>query len=331
MPWVIVGATGFVGSAVLRAAQDAGVEVTGIAAPRLASDARSAGQILDEAARHPSVAGLAAALSGASVVVNAAGVAAPRSADTAELRGANALLPAVLAYACSAARVDRLIHLSSAAVQGQREVLDESFDLAPFSAYSRSKALGEEALRLTVGRGGVEGTHPVVVRATSVQGADRPTTAALARLAASPLASVAAPGTASTPVTSVESLADYVVQVGSFAGPLPAVILQPGEGMTVRSVLEAAGGTPMVLPRSMCRFILRAGYQMSALLGERLHGSLRRVELMWFGQAQDPGWAEAHNIRVEHRVSGVLEAAGSRRRQGRAGRNRQNPQERQVP
>lgn len=330
MQWVIVGATGFVGSAILRAAQDAGLDVIALPAPRLASDATSARQILDEAARHPAVADLAVALDGASVVVNAAGVAAPRSADTAELRGANALLPTILAHACSEARVDRLIHLSSAAVQGQREILDESFDLAPFSAYSRSKALGEEALRLSAGQGKSEGTHPVVVRATSVQGAGRPTTAALARLAASPLASVAAPGTASTPVTSVESLASYVVQVGTFAGPLPAVILQPGEGMTVRSVLEAAGGTPMVLPRSLCRFILRAGYRASTLLGERLHGSLRRVELMWFGQAQVPGWAEAHDIRVEHRVSGVLEAAGSLRRQGRP-RKRRNRRAHQVP
>lgn len=330
MSWVIVGATGFVGSSVLRAVQEAGLEAKGLTAPRLTSDAASAEQVLAEAAHHPAVAGLAEALSGASVVVNAAGVAAPRSADTAELRGANALLPAVLAHACSTAGVGRLIHLSSAAVQGQREVLDESSDLAPFSAYSRSKALGEEALRLTTDQGGTAGTHAVVVRATSVQGANRPTTAALARLAASPLASVAAPGTASTPVTSVESLADYVVQVGTFDGPLPAVILQPGEGMTVRSVLEAAGGTPIVLPRSVCRVILRAGYWVSAMIGERLHGSLRRVELMWFGQAQAPGWAEAHDIRVEHRVSGVLEAAGSRRRQGRA-LKRRNSQVRQVP
>ncbi|MBE0008588.1 MULTISPECIES: NAD-dependent epimerase/dehydratase family protein [unclassified Arthrobacter] len=330
MQWVIVGATGFVGSAVLRAAQDAGLDVTALPAPRLTSDAISAVQIIDEAARHPAVTDLAAALAGASVVVNAAGVAAPRGADTAELRGANALLPAVLAYACSEARVERLIHLSSAAVQGHREILDESSDLAPFSAYSRSKALGEEALRLTASQGRSEGMHPVVIRATSVQGAGRPTTAALARLAASPLASVAAPGTASTPVTSVESLADYVVQAGTFAGPLPAVILQPGEGMTVRSVLEAVGGTPIVLPRSLCRFVLRVGYRVSALLGERLHGSLRRVELMWFGQAQAPGWAEAHDIRVEHRVSGVLEAAGSRQRQSRP-RKRRDRQARQVP
>ena len=319
MSWLILGATGFVGTAVVRAAEAAGVEVVTIPAPRLTSDATSAAALVAAASDHPAVAGLAAAMVDVSVVVNAAGLAAPRSPDTAALRGANALLPAVLARACAAAGVDRLIHLSSAAVQGQRDVLDESADLSPFSAYSRSKALGEEALRSAP-----PGSHVVVVRATSVQGADRPTTVALARLAASPLASVAAPGTATTPVTSVEALADFVVQVGTFAGPVPALVLQPFEGMTVRSVLEAAGGTPLVLPRGLCRLLLRAGYAVSALVGERLHGSLRRVELMWFGQAQESGWAEAVGIRVEHRVSGVLESAGSRRRQGRSGRLPQN-------
>ncbi|MHA7153552.1 NAD-dependent epimerase/dehydratase family protein [Arthrobacter sp. TMN-50] len=318
MSWLILGATGFVGSAVLHAAEAAGLDVAALPAPRLTTDATTVAAIAGEAATHPALTGLTSALAGVSVVVNAAGLAAPRSGDTATLRGANALLPALLAQACAAAGVERLVHLSSAAVQGQRARLDESRDLSPFSAYSRSKALGEEALRVAP-----PGLSTVVVRATSVQGLDRPTTTALVKLAASPLASVAAPGTAATPVTSVESLADFVVKVGSYPGPVPAVVLQPSEGMTVRSVLEAAGGTPLVLPRRLCRGLLRAGYAVSALAGERLHGSLRRVELMWFGQAQDPGWAETHGIQVEQRVSAVLESAASRRRQGRAGRQPQ--------
>lgn len=320
MSWLILGGTGFVGSAVLRAAKEAGLDVAALPAPRLSTDATTVEDIASEAAAHPSLAGLITALRGTSVVVNAAGLAAPRSSDTAALRGANALLPALLAQACAAAGVQRLVHLSSAAVQGQREYLDETLDLAPFSAYSRSKALGEQALQVAP-----SGPSTVVVRATSVQGANRPTTTALAKLAVSPLASVAAPGTAATPVTSVGSLADFVVTVGTFAGPVPAVVLQPSEGMTVRSVLEAAGGTPIVLPRRLCRGLLRAGYAVSSLAGERLHGSLRRVELMWFGQAQEPGWAEAHGITVEQRVSAVLESAASRRRQGRSGRQPQSP------
>lgn len=315
MSWLILGATGFVGSAILHAAEVAGLDVTGAPAPRLSSAATTVAELVAEGSTHPALEGLTATLAGVSVVVNAAGLAAPRSGDTPELRGANALLPAILAQACAAAGVDRLIHLSSAAVQGQRDQLDESLDLAPFSAYSRSKALGEQALQAAAST-----TRLVIVRATSVQGADRPTTTALARLAASPLASVAAPGTAPTPVTSVESLADFVVKVGTFEGPVPLVVLQPSEGMSVRSVLEAAGGTPIVLPRGLCRALLRVGYAVSTLAGERLHGSLRRVELMWFGQGQEPGWAAAQGIRVEHRVSGVLESAASRRRQGRSGR-----------
>lgn len=319
MSWLILGATGFVGSAILQAAEAAGLDVAGAPAPRLSSEATTVAELAAEGSTHPTLAGLTATLAGVSVVVNAAGLAAPRSGDTPELRGANALLPTILAQACAAAGVDRLIHLSSAAVQGQRDQLDESLDLAPFSAYSRSKALGEQALQAAA-----SASRIVIVRATSVQGANRPTTTALARLAASPLASVAAPGTAATPVTSVESLADFVVKVGTFEGPVPLVVLQPSEGMSVRSVLEAAGGTPIVLPRRLCRVLLRAGYAVSKLAGERLHGSLRRVELMWFGQAQEPGWAAAQGIRVEQRVSGVLESAASRRRQGRSGRQRRS-------
>ena len=315
MSWLIFGATGFVGSTILRAAEATGLDVAGSPAPRLSTDATTVAELAAEASSHPALPDLTARLSGVSVVVNAAGLAAPRSGDTAELRGANSLLPALLAQACAAAGVDRLVHLSSAAVQGQRDILDESLDLAPFSAYSRSKALGEQVLQTASFAARI-----VTVRATSVQGANRPTTTALVRLAASPLASVAAPGTAATPVTSVESLADFVVEVGAFDGQLPPVVLQPGEGMTVRSVLEAAGGTPIVLPRRLCRMLLRVGYSVSGLAGERLHGSLRRVELMWFGQAQEPGWAEAQGIRIEQRVSGVLESAASRRRQGRSGR-----------
>ncbi|MDF9279397.1 NAD-dependent epimerase/dehydratase family protein, partial [Arthrobacter sp. EH-1B-1] len=212
--------------------------------------------------------------------------------------------------ACAAAGVHRLVHLSSAAVQGHRPVLDESPDTAPFSPYSRSKALGEQALGL-----GPFGTLEIVsVRATSVQGLERPTTTALARLAASPLASVASPGTAPSPVSSVDALAELVRTVGLHQGQLPEVVLQPWEGMTVRTVLEATGGTPLVLPAFLCRLILRTGYGVSALLKERLHGSIRRVELMWFGQDQVAGWVARQGVALPARVSSILEEAGARRR-----------------
>lgn len=312
MSWGVVGASGFVGSAVVSALREAGIDVVLLAAPRLTTDLLDASRLAEEARNHPCLAELEDALRPCSVVVNAAGLAAPGSADTRELRGANSLLPAVLAEAAGRGGADRLIHLSSAAVQGSRPVLDETELTSPFSAYSRSKALGEQALRLRPSGTRTDtgtGLEITVVRATSVQGPARPTTVALARLARSPLASVAAPGEAPTPVVSVGALADLVVAVGNFPSKPPSLVLQPWEGLTVRTVLEAAGGRPRQLPRWLCRGALRCGYAASALAGGRLSGAVRRVELMWFGQAQAPGWAERESLVPTPRVRAVLGAA----------------------
>lgn len=311
MSWSVIGGSGFVGSAVVNTLAHAEVDVSAIPAPRLVSAAGSTAEVQRDAERQAAVVDrLADQLRGSTVVVNAAGAATPRSVESPELTGANALLPVLISRACAAAGVSRLIHLSSAAVQGHRPTLDESAETEPFSPYSRSKALGEHALRSL----GSDSVEVVIVRATSVQGPQRPTTTALARLAASPLASVASPGTAPSPITSVNALAALVHAVGSYDGPVPPIVLQPWEGMTVRTVLESAGGTPLVLPAGMCRLILRAGYAVSGLLRERLHGSIRRVELMWFGQDQVAGWVADAGVSLPGSVSSILEEAGAHRR-----------------
>lgn len=306
MSWVVLGGSGFVGSAVLRALQSAGIEAEAARAPRLTTQADTPAAVL-EAAELSDLSGLRAALRGHDVVVNAAGLAAPSATGGIELSGANALLPAVVVRAAAAEGAGRVIHLSSAAVQGRVPMLDETDSVHPFSPYSRSKALGEQALALAADR--EPGVSVVTIRATSVQGPGRPTTAALARLARSPLASVASPGDARSPVTSVDALADLVVAVGRYDGPLPARILQPWEGLTVRSVLESAGGRPRVLPAGLCRLAVRTGFMVSAVTGGRLDGHVRRVELMWFGQDQVPGWAAAHGLAPAARVQSVLAAA----------------------
>lgn len=307
--WVVVGATGFIGSAVSDALYRRGARVRTVAAPRLRADGTDPASLLAQAAdMGDERRRLEAAFADADVVINAAGLATPGATDSPELRGANALLPLLLADAADAAGVRRFVHLSSAAVQGHRPFLDESAHVEPFSAYSRAKALGEQALAQRTG-----GSCSVAtVRATSVQGPGRPTTATLARLAASPLASVAAPGTAPSPVSSVSALVDFVLKVALHPGPVPAVVLQPWEQATVSSVLEAAGGRrPAHLPAWFCRSALRTGYALSSLAGERLHGPLRRVEMMWFGQRQEPGWAEATGNVPEPQVSRVLESVRS--------------------
>lgn len=310
MTWLVVGGSGFVGSSVLRALGAAGIDARALPAPRLAASAQTPAALL-EAAAATDVPGLVAALQGHDVVVNAAGLATPSAPEGADLLGANALLPAVLARAAVRAGTGRLVHLSSAAVQGRTDRLDESRTVRPFSAYSRSKALGEQALALAADA--APGLSVVTVRATSVQGPARPTTAALVRLAHSPLASVASPGTARSPVTSVDALADLVLAVGRHRGAVPGIVLQPWEGLTVRTVLEAAGGRPRVLPAALCRAAVVGGYAVSSVLRGRLDGHVRRVELMWFGQDQVPGWAVEQELAPAPRVREVLAQADGHR------------------
>ncbi|MHA7305481.1 NAD-dependent epimerase/dehydratase family protein [Arthrobacter sp. TMN-49] len=321
--WLVVGASGFVGRAVVGELRDRGLEVGILAAPRLSSVATTAQDLAQQArqfAASPVTSGVAGtdyaalldALAGVDVLINAAGLATPGDPGSASLTGANALLPAVLAVAAQAAGVKRLVHLSSASVQGHRRVIDETPDRAPFSAYSRTKALGEEVLEVLAddsAQSGAATLTVVTIRATSVQGPSRATTLSLAKIAASPLASVASPGTAPTPVSSIDALAWFVVETGAFPGPVPAVVLQPWEGLSVTDVLAAAGGqAPMVVPAWLCRPLLASGYFVSALLGERLHGPLRRVELMWLGQAQTPGWAEQVGLVPTATIGPLLES-----------------------
>lgn len=315
-PWLVLGASGFVGSAVVAELLARGIRATPLAAPRLHSHASTATELLAEA-RSGSAAGalnaLTEAFTGVDVVVNAAGLATPGCGESAELTGANALLPAVVALAAHTAGVRRVVHLSSASVQGHRRVIDESNDRAPFSAYSRAKALGEEVIEQLTGDAlwrTSASPSLVTVRATSVQGTSRPTTVSLVRIASSPLASVAAPGTAATPVSSIHGLAWFTAEVGQHAADVPSRVLQPWEGLSVTEVLAAAGGrTPHKLPAWLCRAVLNGGYLVSRLAGERLHGPFRRVELMWFGQAQTPGWAESEGLLPATAVRTVLEQA----------------------
>lgn len=346
--WRVLGATGFAGSAIMTRLQQEGINASPVAAPRLATSSESAGQIISEARRLESVIDyLADSFAGADVVVNAAGLSAPDQQDLTSLVGANALLPTVVVVAAQRTGVKRVVHLSSAAVQGSRPVLDATESTSPFSAYSFSKALGEDCvLRLrdfinataqagaTPGSAGSDfppaprnapaevGPHHAaelcIVRATSVQGSGRKTTSNLARVSGSPLAMVAGNGDRPTPVTSVHALAEYVVSVGAFAGELPSIVLQPWEGATTGSVIRDAGRrNPRHVPAFVLKMGVKAGLLVSAAMNERLQGAVRRAELMWFGQDQDDSWATGNGLLPERRVGAVLReahtAAGSKR------------------
>lgn len=294
--WAVVGSSGFIGSALMRELRGRGIEVVGIAAPRVLLDHESApATVLGKLEAHRNeIDALHGRLSGVSVVVNAAGLAAPDSTANDALFGANALLPVLIARAVEHTGAARYIHLSSAAVQGRRDVLDESASTNPFSPYSQAKALGEASLLEYLRQfDTAETPEVVIVRATSVQGAGRSTTDQLRRVATSPLASVARPGDRPTVVSSLRGLVEFVATVGTQAESVPTIVLQPWEGLTTLSVLEHAGGrAPRMLPLRLCRAAIASGYAIGVVLPP-VRGIVRRVELMWMGQAQDAGWARS--------------------------------------
>ena len=313
--WKVIGASGFVGSAIVARLNAEGISVDPIEAPRLATRSLDVDSIIDEAEQLEGIIdSLAEAFASAQVVVNAAGLAAPNMQDLPPLMGANALLPAVIAIAAQRTGVRRVIHLSSAAVQGPRPVLDASEETAPFSAYSFSKTLGEEAL-LDLQDYFLE-EHPesapelCILRATSVQGRGRRTTELFAKMASSPFASVAGAGQGKSPVSSVHALAEFVVMLGTFPGELPTIVLQPWEGATVASAsLDAGRRKPHHLPEWLCRAAIKAGYKVSELMNDRFSGSVRKVEVMWFGQGIDDSWARKNNLLPTPRVREVLRTA----------------------
>lgn len=299
--YLILG-SGFVGSRLTAHIEAAGDVSRSEAAPRLEApvDGDDA-SLADEAALHPALEQLTPMMTSVDCVVLAAGLATPDAAATPALLGANALLPGVVLKATQIAGVPRFVHLSSAAVQGRRRVLTETAETQPFSPYSASKALGEKVVQ----RLADHTTNAVMIRATSVQGPGRPTTASLRRIARSRLSSVADPGTQPSAVSSIDMLCEFVHTVARWPQPVPLIVLQPWEGLTVHQVLAAAGDqNPRRLPSWLCDLAVDGGYLVSRLLGHRLDGPIRRAEAMWFGQSVASGWATSVGL-ADHFANGA--------------------------
>lgn len=280
----VFGASGFVGRAVVTALERRGAVVVPLTAPRapdleagaVAEWVRNAHEVTDA---------LAERLSPVRAVVNAAGMATAGSAREPELNAANAATAALIAVAARRAGVERLVHISSAAVQGSLP-LDETRRQAPFSPYSRSKALGERL----VSRFGPSGT--VIYRPPGVHAPERQVTRAVARLAASRFSSVAAPGDGRAPHALLQNVADAVAFLALSQSAVPRIVMHPWEGMSTGGLLTSLGGhDPVHVPPA----IAKAGLTTARALRfahPRLDAIRRRIEVLWFGQPQGSSWLE---------------------------------------
>ena len=311
----VLGATGFVGSAVTSHLRQCGADVRIIRAPRLVAGGTSAEAIIEEASEYDGIVqDLTRFLRGVHCVVNAAALADATGPAWRALCGANALLPLLVQRACRRAGVERLVHVSSAAVQGRVARLDESPNLFPFSAYSRSKALGEECLRRLGSR-----PHTVLFRPTSVHGPDRSMTRSLARFAASGLASVAGTGRNPTPQVLLGNVSAAIGYLAVCPESPPEIVLQPSEGLTTAGLLRVLGGKePRHVPTALARSLVDTAGGIGAR-SSRVAGQARRLEMVWFGQAQVEGWLAGKGWRAPLGAQAWQELAGAVRTEDRRG------------
>ena len=283
----VAGCSGFIGSRVLACGRARGLHVDAITSPRFA--AQEVNQVAVaaadwEGANRELFEELSRSLTGFETVVNAVGMARPGSSDSRSLHAANALQPAVLADACRRAGVRRLVHVSTAAVQGRIDPLDETPSHAPFSPYTRSKAAGERHL-LEAFHGG--SPEMVVYRPASVLAPERTTTRLVSRVAAAPVVAVVDGGRRPLPVALVENVAAGILFAAT-APSCPPIVLQPDEGITTRGLFELFGARRFVsLPASLAALGLGALRRSSALVTP-LTTAARGLELLFIGQRLAP-------------------------------------------
>lgn len=280
----LLGATGVIGSAVANALRRVDAHICPVPAPRIIcrDEMMQAVHIPATLVRtyEAQIAQLTTSLRSCQVVVLAAGLAAPAAQASPALFGANGVLPAVTHAAALRAGVDRMVHISSAVVQGNRPTLDETPSLSPLSPYAASKALGEKALFALTRRDPT--VEVVIYRPTSVLAPSRQVSLQLLRMLSGPVVPVPGTGESRQPLALVENVAAAVVTL-ILAPTVATINLHPWEGMSIARLLTLSDRhvvripVPVAAIDAMVAIARRSG-------SVRLSSAARRMELYTHGQ-----------------------------------------------
>lgn len=295
----ILGGRGFVGSHVYEHLSRMGHLSEATVAPRIHAVPRSPGDVVHAAiawrdANSDTFSEMVRIFGHSNSVINCAGLAAPEAADSAALRGANAVLPVVAYMASLEAGVRTFVHVSTAAVQGRATVLDESGDWDALSPYASAKALGEKALEEVQAP-----TSLRIYRATSVQGVNRRVTQSLVRLCNAYAVPVAGDGTQALPLSLVENTAAGICHI-SLGRYESGRYLHPWEGITVNRMVslfdQGQSRVRIRMPRAVAVPGLMLAYR-GALVAPKLGAIAKRADLLVNGQ--HPGGSSMRRLGFE--------------------------------
>ena len=271
----VVGASGFVGSAVSDVLVSEGHLVRKIRAPRVQGESEIGRAVVSFL---PEIRGL-------DVLVNCAGVPDAGGSDLELLMAGNAYSAEVVARAVVMGGINRLVHVSSATVQGRAEVLDDSLQVFGSTPYAISKSEGERRVLSNC-------PLAVVYRPPGVHDSARAVTRSLVRIASSPLSAVGGSGDGPTPLALLPNVASAISFLAQSQKIPPPVVAHPWEGLTVRGLLESMGGRdPIRVPLVLARGILKLGFMFGSW-SPPVFAVSRRLELLWFGQRQGESWLE---------------------------------------